>query len=251
MFAFGMVVYELLSLHPPFHNVEVQKRNIPIKEGRRPPLQGRCIWSPVLAQSIMRMCWAHDPDERPTMKEITEWVRREEMIRLRAEISLEKVQSVSCACVCRITPEDEKEFAVTNIQRHSSGIGHNPEHSITSYHLEDVTDSALMSDMDPCMQYTQLQYDESFPPRAESSMILRPITEHGKITGDGSVEEDEESGKGGYQFLHQNKNRESRSFTRQPSLQPYTQVWVCDRREKGLLEIFTYYDSQAGYYVSI
>jgi len=36
----------------------------------------------------------------------------------------------------------------------------------------------------------------------------------------------------------------------QQELEPYTQIWLCGRdQRKGLLQIFTYYDGQAGSYV--
>lgn len=234
-----MVVYELLGLQVPFANVEFGKRDTLIKENKRPPLQGRGIWSPLMAQSIMRKCWAHDPDERPTMKEITQCIRREEFSRLRAEISLEKVESVSCACVCRITPEEEQECATSN----GHGIGHiQVENSITSSVFDAFSGSALLCDMDPCTEYTQLQYEPSL--HVEKNIlpsIHRRITSD-SFVGDDSVIEETDNGK---------NYREQNRYMKQLSQQKYSQVWVCDRKEKGLLEIFTYYDSQAGYYVSI
>ena len=236
-----MVVYELLSLQAPFNNVEPPKRNNLVKDNKRPPLQGRGLWSPVMAQSIMRMCWSHDPDDRPTMKEVTQWVQREEFTRLRAEIFLDKVESVSCACVSRITLEDEQEdeeVCITTNGHDASGIGHIPvENSITSAVFEGFNTSTIMGDMDPCTQYTRLQYAPlSFT--AESG-ILPPI--QNRLVSDTSV---------GDSVDGEIKHKERSRYVKHLRKQTYSQVWVCDRKEKGLLEIFTYCDSQAGYYVS-
>ena len=241
VFAFGMVIYELLSLQGPFANVEVHKRNNLVKENKRPPLQGRCLWSPVMAQSIMRTCWSHNPDDRPTMKEVTRWVQREEFTRLRAEIFLDKVESVSCACVSRITLEDEQEeeiYATSN--GHASGIGHIPlENSITSAVFEEFSTSTIMSDMDPCTQYTQLQFAPLSISDTPKRSVLPPI--QNRLVSDGSVNDSVDS---------ERKHKERSHYVKHLSKQTYSQVWVCDRKEKGLLEIFTYCDSQAGYYVS-
>ena len=235
-----MVIYELLSLQGPFANVEVHKRNNLVKENKRPPLQGRCLWSPVMAQSIMRMCWSHDPDDRPTMKEVTRWVQREEFTRLRAEIFLDKVESVSCACVSRITLEDEQEEVCVTSNGYASGIGHIPvENSITSAVFEEFGNSTIMSDMDPCTQYSQLQYAPLSFNDTVGRSILPPI--QNRIVSDGSVSDSVDSEK---------KHKERSHYVKHLSKQTYSQVWVCDRKEKGLLEIFTYCDSQAGYYVS-
>lgn len=236
MFAFGMVVYELLCLHPPFYNVMLQMRDNLIKENKRPPVQGGGVWSPLMAQNIMQMCWEHDPDNRPTMKEVTQCVQQEEFIRLRSAMSLEKVESVSCACVCRIVPDEDLEPPTTN-GHDASGIGHiQVENSITSA-VFDLTGSALLSDMDPCMQYTQLQFEP--PSFSAARNILPPIIDkRGTIYSDGSFE------------MYESKLKERNHYAKQLSQQTYSQLWVCDRQQRGLLEVFTYCDSQAGYYVS-
>ena len=170
------------------------------------------------------------------MKEVTQCVQQEEFIRLRSAISLEKVESVSCACVCRIVPDEELEPPTTN-GHDASGIGHiQVENSITSA-MFDLTGSALLSDMDPCMQYTQLQYEP--PSFSAARNILPPIIDkRGTIYSDGSFE------------MYESKLKERNHYAKQLSQQTYSQLWVCDRQQRGLLEVFTYCDSQAGYYVS-
>ena len=243
VFAFGMVVYELLSLQAPFTSVEHPKRNNLVKDRKRPHLQGKALRSPLIAQSIMRMCWAHEPDDRPTMNQVATWVRREEFSRLRAEILLEKVESVSCACVYHVAlkdKEDDEPSALSN-GHSTSGIGHIPvENSINTALYGGFSDSALMDDMAPCTEYTRLQHSmASF--NVETSILPPVQSRHGTITSDGSVSDSIES---------ETNHSERSKYAGNLGEQAYSQMWVCDRKEKGLLKIFTYFDSQAGYYVS-
>ena len=239
VFAFGMVIYELLSLQAPFASVEVRKRNSLVIDGKRPLLPVKGLWSPLMAQDIMTMCWSHDPDRRPDMKTVTQWVTTEEFRRLRAEMSIEKVESVSCACVCRITVDDKREDDETDTL--SNGIGHiEAENSVNSALRFDVGGYRGISDMDPCTDYTRLQYEtQSFH---TGRNILPPLqNERGTITTDGSEES----------FDTDTKRRERSSYLRQFSSEAYTQVWVCDKKERGgLLEIFSYCDTQPSYLVS-
>ena len=38
VFAYGMTLYELISLQAPFHKQEAQKRNHEVRDGKRPPI---------------------------------------------------------------------------------------------------------------------------------------------------------------------------------------------------------------------
>ena len=243
VFAFGMVVYELLSLQVPFEHVDAMMRNLQVKENRRPALRGGGIWTLVQAQDIMRLCWAQNPEERPTMNQLTQWVNTEEFGRLRAEIELEKVEKISCACVFRIRPEDEVEFAAAN--------GHSGLEIDTI--PEEPTFNGLDDD-DSLMEFVRHSRMHDFQPPEMGGVkhhtsILPPVVEGGRLRSDSSADFGEIED-GSYRFLPQSKSKEERSQLLQQRLQPYTQVWVCDRKENGLLQIFTYYDSQAGYYVS-
>ena len=110
MFAFGMTLYELLSLRSPFDQVHQLKRNHEVKDKQRPLLRPRETRSLVLLQDLMMLCWSHDPADRPTMKQAKKWASASEFDRLRAEISLRDVKSISCTCVCRILPEYEDQY---------------------------------------------------------------------------------------------------------------------------------------------
>ena len=243
-----MVVYELISQHAPFENINPMMRNRQVKENRRPALKGNGIWTLVQAQDIMRLCWAQDPDARPTMLQLTQWVNTEEFGRLRAEISLEAVERISCACVCRVRPEDEYEFAAAN--GHSAhAINTIPEERSFNGFFDEEADSPMMDDMAQCVRFSRLQnviptgipHEENILPPMDERAELRIRANSGSFDQDGDI----------YQFLPHSQSREEQQSKQQnPTLQPYTQVWVCDSKETGLLQIFTYYDSQPGYYVS-
>ena len=111
VFAYGMVLFEMLSQRSPFDDVEALKRNHEVREGKRPALQAKETRTLIQMQDVMRMCWEKEPENRPTMSQIVEWIRAPEFERLRAEIALGGVRTISCACVCRILPEYEADNA--------------------------------------------------------------------------------------------------------------------------------------------
>lgn len=232
-----MVIYELLSLQAPFASVDAQKRNGSVMDGKRPRLPTKALWTPLMAQDIMTSCWSADPEKRPTMKKVTEWVAAEEFQRLRAEISIDQVESFSCACVCRITMDDKNE---DDEEVKTNGIGHvDIESSISSALRFEVGGIGGYCDVDPT-EYTRLQYEPLTFTTGRN--ILPPLqNERGRLMTDGS----------GENFDPDGKLRERSSYQRQFSNEAYTQVWVCDKKERGgLLEIFSYCDTQPSYLVS-
>ena len=216
MFGFGMTLYELLSLSPPFsHIVPPFKRNTELRDKHRPLLKARQTRSLVLLQELMRLCWDHDPDKRPRMSQIREWVAAEEFERLRAEVALSDVHSISCACVCRIMPENEEEFTANFNQfsghpnrfngypdEEGENIKYLPSVLEDSGHVK-FTDTA----QDVCLEENVYQ----FIPTSHQCFSPGVVLDHA-----------------------------------------YTQIWMCGRdQKKGLLHIFTYYDGQPGFHVSI
>ena len=235
VFAFGMVIYELLCLQAPFATIDVPKRNTLVMNGKRPKKSSKAMWAPLMAQDIMTSCWSHDPEKRPSMKEVTEWVATEEFRRLRAEISIDEVESVSCACVCRITMEDKQED--DEVKPITNGIGHvDVESSIRSTLRLEAGGFGRYPDVDP----TRLQYET--PSFNTGRNILPPVRQgRGTLVADGSGENFD---------VIDGKQRERSSYQRQFSNEAYTQVWVCDKKDRGgLLEIFSYCDTQPSYLV--
>ena len=105
-----MTFYEMLSQKTPFDNIHPHvKRNQEVRNKHRPIPSAKETRSLILFQDLMHLCWDHDPGNRPTTKQIVDWVEAPEFERLRAQISLNGVKSISCACVCRILPKNEEE----------------------------------------------------------------------------------------------------------------------------------------------
>eukprot|EP01099_Mayorella_cantabrigiensis_P003328 TRINITY_DN2572_c0_g2_i6.p1 TRINITY_DN2572_c0_g2~~TRINITY_DN2572_c0_g2_i6.p1 ORF type:complete len:392 (-),score=78.13 TRINITY_DN2572_c0_g2_i6:319-1353(-) len=69
IFGFGMVVYFLLAHEDPWFGEEPQFIWSELLNQRRPEL--RTNWSP-WATGLMKRCWAHEPKERPSSKELLE-----------------------------------------------------------------------------------------------------------------------------------------------------------------------------------
>ena len=203
-----MTLYELLSLSAPFSDVlPAFKRNTEIRDRHRPLLRARQTRSLVLLQELMGLCWDHDPDMRPRMSQIREWVDSDEFERLRAEVALSDVHSISCACVCRITPENEERVLNEKFdslpEEEKKGINYLPSVLEDSGHIE----NPIHND-EVCREENFYQF---VPSRVQSSSPSGFVLEHG-----------------------------------------YTQVWMCGRgQKKGLLHIFTYYDGQRGFHVSM
>lgn len=127
VFALGMTFYEMLSQKTPFDNIHPHvKRNQEVRNKHRPIPSAKETRSLILFQDLMALCWDHDPENRPTTKQIVDWVDAPEFERLRAQISLNGVKSISCACVCRILPENEEEVLFpqpTNERKLFHGVG--------------------------------------------------------------------------------------------------------------------------------
>ena len=73
-YAFGMVIFEVLSGHPPF------KKSVPavvtwkIRRGERPKREGT-LFSDDLWR-VLELCWAHKPESRPSVEVILECLER-------------------------------------------------------------------------------------------------------------------------------------------------------------------------------
>lgn len=101
VFAYGMVLYEILTLRIPFDNITQLDVVGRIIRNGRPDVSERVL---VSLKHIMMKCWKRDPNDRPSMYTISKWIESDEIERLRAMINLE-MNYCFCACVCRITPE--------------------------------------------------------------------------------------------------------------------------------------------------
>ena len=78
-FSFGMLIYELLTLHQPFVGYETVKELI--LEGGRPPLSPRELIYPTYVLDLMVVCWAQQPRERPSASQIVSIASAPEFLR--------------------------------------------------------------------------------------------------------------------------------------------------------------------------
>ena len=257
-----MTLYELLSFRSPFDNIPQVKRNFEIREKQRPALQARETRSLVLFQDLMAMSWNQEPEERPDMSQVREWVDSPEFERLRAEVDLQDVKSISCACVCRILPENEEEYIAANRPDRSNitsifaipeddvdgegffcdsysgnGFDHDP---LTSLKIPSGGETFLPPKrhmlVSPSKDNLCIETDKGEKIQDESDSIYQFISPRGVSGEQGDVVEDDGGG-GDIQLQYQ--------------FDPYTQIWLCGRdQRKGLLQIFTYNDNHVGQYVS-
>ena len=251
-----MTLYELLSMKSPFEHVPHVKRNHEIRDKQRPLLKAKETRSLVLLQDLMVMCWAHEPEERPSMSQVKEWVSSPLFERLKTEIALKEVKSISCACICRITPENEEEFtAALPAENPGANIGHNPDDDdVLFYDDEDDDDQpAIMTDLmvrdygDPGPAPLQFGSRADILPSVSEDNTHVEHGENGQVVPEDGQEDSL------YQFLPGGKETQiaADGDALQLQIEPYTQIWLCGRdQRKGLLQIFTYYDGQPGSYVS-
>lgn len=278
-----MVLYELLSQRSPFDNVHPQlKRNHEVRDGQRPTLQAKETRTLIQLQDLMKLCWDQDPERRPKMSLVVEWIQATEFERLRAEISLSEVKSISCACVCRILPEYEPQVG-----------GYVPDHSTwerTVYNTDDMGFDTLQKEsldnignLDSLIEEyssTDASIDLIVPnmlPSISMESVCIENLEGKRITNEGediyqfvpskqrssSIRKDrrrrvssgqdrsgaESGGAGAGEKLTGSGGAATNSKGKK--FDPYTQIWMCGRdQRKGLLQIFTYNDGNPGNYVS-
>ena len=282
VFAYGMVLFELLSQRSPFANIQPPvKRNSAVKDGKRPILDVRETRSPLLLQELMFVCWKHDPHDRPRMEQVVEWILAPEFERLRAEISLNDVKSISCACVCRIHPEYESSLTIEKADSLMEQTEPVYKGIVDSEAFN--KDIGAIGNLDSLIQ----KYGGSGEGCAslcgidlivQNMLPSVPLESACIVNSEG--EKISNSDEDIYQFLPSklrrstyrntdlrkrrmagNRRRKMKSESSEKDLMemnpsvanfdPYTQIWMCGRdQRKGLLQILTFNDGHSGYYVS-
>lgn len=79
-FSFGMFLYELLTLRPPFKHNEGMKSHL--ADGERPTLAMRDLIYPNHMIDLMSVCWSQEPHHRPTASQIVSIASTPEFMRL-------------------------------------------------------------------------------------------------------------------------------------------------------------------------
>ena len=164
----------------------------------------------------MRMCWEHEPNNRPSMSQVLQWVEFIEFDSLRVDSNLSGVTAISTACVSRIDPAFE-------YNSDDSSYELLPTQSIT----QDSLTSSVISDINP-KKGDELEASLIQPRPGQDGM--------GEVCHRlGSINE--------VRLLAQDSSHVTVSAC--------TQTWLCGRdKRKGLVAIFTYEDHKPGYSVS-
>ena len=69
VFSYAMILYELITLQLPFHDISGTKCLIRFIQGKRPSLPEDCL--PFLHR-LIEDCWAGEPNKRPAFTDIVE-----------------------------------------------------------------------------------------------------------------------------------------------------------------------------------
>jgi serine/threonine protein kinase len=100
VYSYGILLYEIISLRPPFSPaINTKYKKAVVQGGRRPPIKKK--W-PSMAKEVMKSSWMTSPLERPNMKTIYS------MIKVDLKV-LETEENIESHIAC-----------MANISRHSS-----------------------------------------------------------------------------------------------------------------------------------
>jgi serine/threonine protein kinase/ankyrin repeat protein/GTPase SAR1 family protein len=251
VFAYGMTLYELISLQPPFSKNDAQKRNHEVRSGKRPPIGSKERHSPLLVQELMKLCWHNDPVVRPSMRQCHEWTSSVEFERLRAQITLGNCSAISCSCVSRIEPEYENEW-----------VKFSKKHSALA-ELPTVINGVTINKQ----EIQQFNCDvEMIPPETESIEIEESLVKLKNDDADTiqSIDENDDDvtvdtgldngavsspkvsfRKSPSKNISSSSLNETKELTATLLKDAYTQIWMCGRdQKKGLLSVFIFPDNQ-------
>ena len=101
IFSFGMFLYQLLARRHPFHNMPPSKIEAAIEEGQRPQLEDISVAETGLyyISHVMKLCWAGNPQERPTSQQIVEWMSASPLQLIMSVIPVNSKYSIRNGCI--------------------------------------------------------------------------------------------------------------------------------------------------------
>ena len=104
IFSFGMFLYQLLARRHPFHNMQPFKIEAAIEEGQRPQLKDVSVAETGLyyLSRVMKLCWAGNPQERPTSQQIIEWLSASALQLIISVVPVSSKYSIRNGCI--VTP---------------------------------------------------------------------------------------------------------------------------------------------------
>ena len=202
-----------------------------------PPLPQMSMSSPILLQRLMVSCWDAQPQHRPSMAQALEEVNKEEFPRLRYELCIKGLTSISTSCVFRVEPQHPSLDIPTSPHQQSIIQPGHPLGPIPSDRVISRAPSRIQSKPLEGAKI-DLVHEMDAQPRSELSSECANVTSV-------SIE----------------KSGQFNSFSGQdgdnPFIKPHTQVWVCGRDyyqpskkktsdRKGCYSILTFCDGELG-----
>eukprot|EP00117_Sycon_ciliatum_P031638 scpid2508/ scgid0311/ Leucine-rich repeat serine/threonine-protein kinase 1; Leucine-rich repeats, ras-like domain, kinase protein 1; PARK8-related kinase len=109
VFAYGMFLYELISMEKPFSSYHDARANAAVLRDQRPGWTPKLGHAPVCAQDVMLKCWMQDPDLRPTMSEVLTMIKMPTFARILNALYFEECFTILDACVSVIKPDADLE----------------------------------------------------------------------------------------------------------------------------------------------
>ncbi len=227
-----MVLFELMSQRYPFENCGFP--NQAVIDGKRPDLLGHEARALIRLQDLMKICWDQEPENRPRMEQVVEWIKAPEFESLRAEITFEGVATITCACVCRILPEHVTTTTTDSDEHNYSRVGviYNQDGKLlTNGSLGDIGTFGLIEEFGG----TSTFFDQIIQHLSSSNSM-----EQNRVD---QVAEDVEAG---MQLEASDSGQKKKG-----RFDPHTQIWMYGRyKETKLLQISTFIDGIPGYTVS-
>lgn len=194
--------------------------------------------SPILLQQLMVMCWDALPQNRPSMAQTLAEVSRDEFPRLRYELCIKGLTSISTSCVFRVEPQHPAPSSPTSTRPQSFAF---PSHLLdpapSDRTMKRASSRIQSKPLDGAK--VDLVHEMDIQPQSVSS------GEYANVT---SVSM-EKSGQFSSPFSSQDGDN--------PFIKPHTQVWVCGRDyyqasrrrtsdRKGSYSILTFSDGELG-----
>ncbi len=220
----------------------------------------------------MRLCWSHDPTNRPSMDHCVQWTAAAEFDRLRTEITLGSCNSIACSCVSRVEPGLEGEWSREGqiltevngvyltreeIERFGSDLRLKQLSSQDRESIIEKTDTPSFTNSTEEEEEVTLPDDYKPPGHAPSPNI----SGRGRRRSDSIFVKSttlDQAKSVTQKILHRRDMRGHSSPASSPKREApptvdasYTQIWMCGRdRKKGLLAAFILPDNQKNIFVS-
>ncbi|KAI6646673.1 Leucine-rich repeat serine/threonine-protein kinase 1 isoform X1 [Oopsacas minuta] len=115
IFSLGMTIYEVITLHPPFSNLQDIAANQEVVNNNRPLLTTKDTSSSILMRELMVWCWQQDPAKRPSAEEVHEVLNSWEFLALQGGIKLFNKGVISCASVFCINEMQVPESPIQSL----------------------------------------------------------------------------------------------------------------------------------------